>query len=182
MESVVANRIAIHCVDSGVASTPDRPSLVFVNSLGTDLRIWDGVVAGLASRFAKTLEFENYGPDELVLIASRIARNDDYLLAPGVDEALLEWFTQIERDRNFGNAREARRLLEEVLAKHPEDGPALTTLGQLLAQAGRLEEAEPVLRRAARAQPNAYSPNWALYDCLNKRHKSAEARAQLAVA
>ncbi|MEJ3743622.1 right-handed parallel beta-helix repeat-containing protein [Actinomycetes bacterium KLBMP 9797] len=68
--------------------------------------------AGLASRFAKTLEFENYSPDELVLICQRIARNDDYLLEPGLDDALREWFGQIERDQNFGNAREARKLLE----------------------------------------------------------------------
>ncbi|WP_239377571.1 right-handed parallel beta-helix repeat-containing protein [Frankia sp. Cj5] len=68
--------------------------------------------AGLASRFAKTLEFENYSPQELVLIANRIARNDDYVFASGVDDALFEWFSQIERDQNFGNAREARKLLE----------------------------------------------------------------------
>ncbi|BEL09173.1 hypothetical protein Q0Z83_073640 [Actinoplanes sichuanensis] len=68
--------------------------------------------SGLASRFAKTLEFENYGPDELVMIADRIARNDDYVLADGLPEALWEHFGQLERDRNFGNAREARRLLE----------------------------------------------------------------------
>jgi parallel beta-helix repeat protein len=70
--------------------------------------------SGLASRFAKTLEFENYGPDELVRIANRIARNDDYVLAPGLDEALWEWFHQMERDRSFGNAREARKLLENM--------------------------------------------------------------------
>jgi SpoVK/Ycf46/Vps4 family AAA+-type ATPase len=68
--------------------------------------------AGLASRFAKTLEFENYSPTELVMIVNRIARNDDYLLGPGLDDALLEWFGQIQRDVNFGNAREARKLLE----------------------------------------------------------------------
>jgi hypothetical protein len=68
--------------------------------------------SGLASRFAKTLEFENYGPDELVMIANRIARNDDYLLGPGLGDALHEWFAQMERNRNFGNAREARKLLE----------------------------------------------------------------------
>ena len=68
--------------------------------------------AGLASRFAKTLEFENYSPAELVRIVRRIAEQDDYRLGDGLDEALLEWFGTIERDQNFGNAREARRLLE----------------------------------------------------------------------
>ena len=47
-----------------------------------------------------------------MLIVNRIARNDDYVLAPGLEDALLERFSQIERDRNFGNAREARKLLE----------------------------------------------------------------------
>jgi len=70
--------------------------------------------AGLASRFAKNLEFENYSPEELVLIAKRIAHNDDYVFEPGLEDALLEWFTQIERDQNFGNAREARKLLENM--------------------------------------------------------------------
>ncbi|MFG2042855.1 right-handed parallel beta-helix repeat-containing protein [Dactylosporangium sp. NPDC048998] len=68
--------------------------------------------AGLASRFAKTMEFENYDPEQLVLIVHRIAENDDYLLGAGLSDGLLEWFRQIERDQNFGNAREARRLLE----------------------------------------------------------------------
>jgi parallel beta-helix repeat protein len=70
--------------------------------------------SGLASRFAKTMEFENYSPEQLVLIAHRIAENDDYQLGPGLSEGLLEWFRQIQRDQNFGNAREARRLLESM--------------------------------------------------------------------
>lgn len=68
--------------------------------------------SGLASRFAKTLEFANYGADELVMIADRIARNDDYIFAAGVPTALREHFSGLDRDRNFGNAREARKLLE----------------------------------------------------------------------
>jgi parallel beta-helix repeat protein len=83
--------------------------------------------SGLASRFAKTLEFQNYSPPELVLIADRIARNDDYLLAPGLDGALLEWFDQIDRGPNFGNAREARKLLEGM--RKAQSG-RLRTLGR----------------------------------------------------
>jgi hypothetical protein len=70
------------------------------------------VNSGLASRFAKTLEFENYSAENLVLIADRIAQHDDYLLEPGLDAALLEWFRQVDRGHTFGNAREARKLLE----------------------------------------------------------------------
>ncbi|HZY91051.1 MAG TPA: tetratricopeptide repeat protein [Gemmataceae bacterium] len=77
---------------------------------------------------------------------------------------------------------EARRLLEEVLAASPDYGPALTNLGQLLVQAGRLEEAEGRLHQAVRAQPHNYLANYALYDCLNKQGKAAEAKTQLAVA
>jgi hypothetical protein len=85
---------------------------VIVAGYTTEMADFLDANSGLASRFAKVLEFENYAPDELVMIVNRIARNDDYLLAPGLGDALLEWFGQIERDRNFGNAREARKLLE----------------------------------------------------------------------
>jgi Cdc6-like AAA superfamily ATPase len=85
---------------------------VIVAGYTDDMRDFLDANAGLASRFAKTLEFENYSPDQLVHIVTRIARGDDYVLGAGLDEALLEWFESIDRDKNFGNAREARRLLE----------------------------------------------------------------------
>lgn len=69
---------------------------------------------GLGSRFAKTVEFESYSPAQLVEISKRIATRDDYLLDEDVDVALLEWFRQIDRDDSFGNAREARKLLERM--------------------------------------------------------------------
>ena len=42
------NSVVLHVQDLGPA---DRPALVFANSLGTDFRIWDDVVARLAERF-----------------------------------------------------------------------------------------------------------------------------------
>jgi parallel beta-helix repeat protein len=101
-------------IDTLVKLMEDRRDEVAVIVAGytSEMAAFLDANAGLASRFAKTLEFENYTPEELVLIVNRIARNDDYVLAPGLDEALLEWFSQVQRDQNFGNAREARRLLE----------------------------------------------------------------------
>src|SRR5690606_31289083 len=69
---------------------------------------------GLSSRFAKTIEFENYTPEQLVQISRYLAESDDYVLTDDLDIALLEWFRQVDRDENFGNAREARKLLERM--------------------------------------------------------------------
>jgi predicted Zn-dependent protease len=76
----------------------------------------------------------------------------------------------------------ARRLLEAVLADHPDDGRALLCMGQLEMLTGRLEEAEARLRQAARALPHDYTANWALAECLRREKKDAEAAAQRAVA
>ncbi|MBK1783460.1 right-handed parallel beta-helix repeat-containing protein [Prauserella cavernicola] len=98
---------------------------------------------GLASRFAKNIEFENYSPEQLVKISGRIAGGDDYRLTGDLDAALLEWFAHVERDDNFGNAREARKLLERMrksqstrlrgLGRRPSRNDLLTlTLDDLL--------------------------------------------------
>ncbi|MFG1922438.1 right-handed parallel beta-helix repeat-containing protein [Cryptosporangium sp. NPDC048952] len=103
--------------------------------------------SGLASRFAKTLEFANYTPAELVLIAERIARSDEYVLGPGLQDAMYEWFAGLDRDANFGNAREARKLLEGMrkaqsgrlrkLGRMPDREDLTTlTLDDLLAATG----------------------------------------------
>ncbi|KZB81465.1 right-handed parallel beta-helix repeat-containing protein [Amycolatopsis regifaucium] len=69
---------------------------------------------GLASRFGKTIEFENYSPDELLAIFGRMASAGDYELDPGTAPVLIEHFRLISGDVNFGNARDARRLFEKV--------------------------------------------------------------------
>jgi hypothetical protein len=69
---------------------------------------------GLASRFGKTIEFENYSPDELLAIFGRMASSGDYVLDPGTAPVLTEHFRLISGDVNFGNARDARRLFEKV--------------------------------------------------------------------
>jgi hypothetical protein len=85
---------------------------VIVAGYTTEMLTFLDANSGLASRFAKTMEFANYNPDQLVLICNRIARNDDYALGDGLEDALREWFDTVDRGQNFGNAREARKLLE----------------------------------------------------------------------
>jgi 3-oxoadipate enol-lactonase len=56
-ESLSVNGVALHFADTG---PPDRPSLVFANSLGTDFRIWDGVIAHLGAGF-RTFRYDKRG-------------------------------------------------------------------------------------------------------------------------
>ncbi len=67
---------------------------------------------GLASRFSKTIEFENYATEDLVQIIDRMAAGDDYEILPDALGLLESFFDTVERGPNFGNAREARKLFE----------------------------------------------------------------------
>jgi hypothetical protein len=69
---------------------------------------------GLASRFAHTVEFESYHPEELVAITRRIAEAADYRIEPTVEGALLELYHGLDRTGTFGNGREARKLFESM--------------------------------------------------------------------
>ncbi|WP_327176503.1 AAA family ATPase [Streptomyces sp. NBC_01335] len=70
---------------------------------------------GLASRFSRTLEFENYAVPELVTIVRRLCEAHLYVLAEGVEEALAAHFERMPRDDTFGNARAARAVFEEMV-------------------------------------------------------------------
>ncbi|SFB36010.1 ATPase family associated with various cellular activities (AAA) [Amycolatopsis marina] len=67
---------------------------------------------GLASRFSRTVEFENYSPDELVHIVERMVAAGEYDLDPRSHPVLAEHFARHTDEVNFGNARAARRLFE----------------------------------------------------------------------
>ncbi|PRX47005.1 parallel beta helix pectate lyase-like protein [Prauserella shujinwangii] len=69
---------------------------------------------GLASRFARTVEFEDYTPDELIGIIGRMVTAGDYELDPRSEPALAAYFGRISTEPGFGNARDARRLFEAI--------------------------------------------------------------------
>ena len=72
---------------------------------------------GLASRFAKTIEFASYSSAELVTIVDRLARSHHYLLEYETQQALVAYFDRMPRDEAFGNARAARQLFEEMIGR-----------------------------------------------------------------
>lgn len=82
----------------------------------------------------------------------------------------------------LGRGREARALLERVLAGHPDDGPSWRTLGQADLVARDPEAAEKSLRRAAELLPHDYQAQQLLFQALQQQGKIVEARAQVKVA
>ncbi|MFF0266838.1 AAA family ATPase [Kribbella sp. NPDC004536] len=69
---------------------------------------------GLASRFSKTIDFENYSPDELTLIVQRMVAAQEYDLEDNAEPILQRHFAAVSQAANFGNARDARRLFDRV--------------------------------------------------------------------
>ncbi|MCX6311830.1 MAG: AAA family ATPase [Bacteroidetes bacterium] len=71
---------------------------------------------GLKSRFANYYYFEDYLPDELVVIALAAAEKKGVLLTPDAKKLLDEQFIELyrTRDHTFGNARLAIAIIEEA--------------------------------------------------------------------
>jgi len=72
---------------------------------------------GLASRFSRTVEFENYTPDELVQIMELICRAHNYAMEHETRTALAAWFEQLPVDDTFSNGRTVRKLFEEMVGR-----------------------------------------------------------------
>ncbi|WNI30452.1 right-handed parallel beta-helix repeat-containing protein [Streptomyces sp. ITFR-6] len=94
---------------------------------------------GLASRFSRTVEFENYSTDELLEILSKQATGYGYDCAPEAITALRGYVDTLPRDRSFGNARAARQILESMMTRQAGrigsmSAPSLDDLRTLLPQ------------------------------------------------
>ncbi|MEJ3749926.1 AAA family ATPase, partial [Actinomycetes bacterium KLBMP 9797] len=82
---------------------------------------------GLESRFGRTIEFPDYGAEELVRITELLAGQHDYTLAESTRDGLLAYYAQLDRDEGFGNGREARRTFETMVAEHANRVARLAT-------------------------------------------------------
>jgi nitrous oxidase accessory protein NosD len=69
---------------------------------------------GLASRFSRTLLFEDYVTPELVSIVEHHAEQHQYRLTPPAHEALTAYFDAMPRGDRFGNGRSARQTFQTM--------------------------------------------------------------------
>jgi SpoVK/Ycf46/Vps4 family AAA+-type ATPase len=114
-------------IDTLVKLMEDHRDEVVVIAAGyaPEMRQFLAANPGLQSRFPKTIQFENYTPEQLVRIFEGMAGRFEFRLAEGARERLVSHFQQARRDANFGNGREARRVFEAVLERQAERIAAL---------------------------------------------------------
>jgi hypothetical protein len=94
---------------------------------------------GLASRFTRTLVFEDYTAEQLAGILESQVAEHQYELGAGTREALAAYFATMARDARIGNGRAARQLFQTLTERHAQRiaelaNPSTDELTQLLPQ------------------------------------------------
>ena len=77
---------------------------------------------GLKSRFTQPIHFDDYTPDELTEIFLHLASGKNFTVDEETKAAIHRMFEQLylRRDKNFGNAREARRIFNEAVERQSQ--------------------------------------------------------------
>ena len=85
---------------------------------------------GLKSRFNRYFYFNDYKPEELLLIFEKIGKKNHFTLTPEAKDRLHKLLTElyVNRDRTFGNARVIRNIFEKTIEKQANRLAVLSSL------------------------------------------------------
>jgi SpoVK/Ycf46/Vps4 family AAA+-type ATPase len=92
--------------------------VVIVAGYPTDMHRFIDSNPGLASRFTRTLTFEDYDGPELLGIVQSQAVEHRYSMGPETERELLRYFETMDRGEGFGNGRSARQLFQTLTERH----------------------------------------------------------------
>jgi hypothetical protein len=92
--------------------------VVIVAGYTTEMERFLASNPGVASRFSRTVTFQDYSSAELVEITRRQASEQEYALSEDTAAALLEHFALLPKGPSFGNGRTARQVFETMVERH----------------------------------------------------------------
>jgi SpoVK/Ycf46/Vps4 family AAA+-type ATPase len=106
-------------IDTLVKLMEDRRDdvVVIVAGYSHEMRQFISSNPGLASRFSRTVEFENYSLVELVEIMELICGGHSYALEHETRAALATFFERMPQDESFGNGRTVRKIFEDMVGR-----------------------------------------------------------------
>ncbi|WP_194923605.1 right-handed parallel beta-helix repeat-containing protein [Catenulispora pinisilvae] len=100
--------------------------VVIVAGYPEDMNRFVSVNPGLASRFSRTLNFEDYTPDELVEIVEHQTKTHQYELTLAAKAALAAYFSTVQKGAGFGNGRAARQVFQQMTELHAQRVAGMT--------------------------------------------------------
>lgn len=114
-----SNDFGQEAIDTLIKLMEDHRDEVVVIAAGyaEDMQRFCDSNPGLASRFSRTVMFDSYGPDELATIFEALATMSGYDCPPETIAAVRARFDGAVRGPTFGNAREVRRILNEMVSR-----------------------------------------------------------------
>lgn len=86
-----------------------------VNEIDNRMKVFLEANPGIRSRINSTIFFPSYSPDEMVEIVHCQAKVQGLEVDKGANPAIRSFFAKRSEDRDFGNGREARSLLETAM-------------------------------------------------------------------
>jgi hypothetical protein len=92
--------------------------VVIVAGYPDEMERFIGINPGLASRFTRTLSFDDYSAAELVDVVAHQAGDHQYRLSAETRAALGDYFATVDRGEGFGNCRFARGVFQDMTERH----------------------------------------------------------------
>jgi tetratricopeptide (TPR) repeat protein len=172
------------CLRRWLRDQPDNPQAL---AMQAQLRLdYEHAWAEAVKGFSRALELD---PDhEEARVGLAVALLESKRFAEAAEQ--LERLRQLQPDNlrvrvglaecrdGLGEADEAERLVDEVLAGHPDYPHALALRGRLAQEKGDYAAAETWLRKAVAGNPTDYQARYNLILCLNHNGKAGEAGRQ----
>jgi predicted Zn-dependent protease len=172
------------CLDHWKEVQPDNPQAFYLDGLFLLDHLHNMSTA--AESYRRAVELDPDHEEARLGLAVALLMGKDYARALQEFQHLLQGQPDNVRIQvrvaecldGLGESAKAEQLLDDVLARQPQQPEALSLRGQLALKSEHLAEAETFLRESLRYRPRDQRTIYTLIVCLDKSGKGEEARQQ----